>query len=503
MTAQNDKQIEKRISSILSTVDQRTNKPDKQFLDKLKEQSTAEFLAFSKDGNKQSEKTIPISKWRIIMKSRITKLAAAATIVVAVLTCIYYFVGSIDGTTKVYGIIHVPKVVRQAETIHIKGWRSRLKVPVLGEEQNRHHTEDWIDLKNGKYHTMGFGLVRNADTKTTRAIKLAHVFDGQYRMQINHSSKRVQFSKLSEFQRRLSVRKMVNRFLEEIFLSTDQLTGFVQCGSEQIDGVNFDVWERVSSASEDSEQKFKYLVSPASGSIRKFQYWEKSAETSGEWQLTSENEIELNLTPPEGVFTTVAPEGYRLNNTKESAFKNKLIALPIRHGSITGAINIIIALPNDSVIIGWHTNDVSHAELLRNLSPGDELPMEGWLEIVYGLRRANNPDNITYVTRHLACTEKDGILYEWDIYVPNTLIAAKGRSRECQITTRLQSEHGEETEEPITILTDVDLLIEQDEFDTFVRGAMAELSDDGKASEHVTYENVLQLAKEIRNSLNK
>jgi hypothetical protein len=426
-----------------------------------------------------------------------------ATVVVALLAYIHYFGGSIDGTTRVYGITHVPKIVSQAETIHIKSWISGLKIPALGEEQNGHHTEDWIDLKNGKHRTTGFALVRNAGTKTRKSTKLEHVFDGQYHMQINHSFERVQFSKLSEFQRRLSVRKMVNRFLEEIFLGAHELTGFVQCGSEQIDGVDFDIWERVSGASEDSEGKSKYWVSPASGRIRKFQYWKRSAETSGEWQLTSEKEIEINLTPPEGIFETVAPEGYRLNNTKESAFKNKLIALPIRHGGITGAINIIIALPNDSVIVGWHTNDVSHAGLLRSLSPGDELPGEGWLEIVYGLRRANNPDNITYVARHLACTEKDGVLYEWDIQVPNALIPAKARSRECQITTRLQSEHGQETEEPITILIDVDLLIEQDEFDTFVRGAMAELSDEGKAPEHVTYQNVLQLAEKIRNSFNK
>jgi len=504
MKAQNDKQEKKRMSLLLSAVDHGANEPDRQFLDKLKEQSTAEFLAFSTNSNKQSEKTIPISIWKIIMKSRITKLAAAATIVVAVLTCIYYFVGSIDGTTKVYGITHVPKVVRQAETIHIKGWISgSKKIRFFGGEQNRYHTEDWIDLKNGKYHTMGFGLASLADTKTIRTIRTGHVFDGQYSMQTNHSSKSVQFSKLSEFQRILAVRKVVDRFLEEIFLSTDELTGFVQCGSEQIDGVNFDVWERVSSASEDSEQKFKYWVSPASGSIRKFQYWKKSAETSGEWQLTSEKEIELNQAPPEGIFETVAPEGYRLNNTKESAFKKKLIARSFRHGSITGAINIIIALPNDSVIMGWHTNDVSHAELLRNLNPGNELPREGWLEIVYGLRRANNPENITYVARHLACTEKNGIYYEWDIYVPNIDIATKDRSRECQITTRLQSEHDEETEKPNTRFIEVDLIIEQDEFDTFVRGAMVELSDEGEAPEYVTYQNVLQLAKKIHNSLNK
>jgi hypothetical protein len=85
MTAQNDKQIDERISSMLSSVNRGIIKPDKQLLDTLREKSTTEFMAYSTDGNKQSEKTIPISKWRIIMKSPITKLAAAALIIAAVL----------------------------------------------------------------------------------------------------------------------------------------------------------------------------------------------------------------------------------------------------------------------------------------------------------------------------------------------------------------------------------------------------------------------------------
>jgi len=85
MTTQNDEHKDKRILSMLFSVDRVTNEPDKQFLDELKKQSTAEFLAYSTDSNKQSEKTIPISKWRTIMKSPITKLAAAAVIIAAVI----------------------------------------------------------------------------------------------------------------------------------------------------------------------------------------------------------------------------------------------------------------------------------------------------------------------------------------------------------------------------------------------------------------------------------
>ena len=39
----------------------------------------------------------------------------------------------------------------------------------------------------------------------------------------------------------------------------------------------------------------------------------------------------------------------------------------------------------------------------------------------------------------------------------------------------------------------------KEDFDTWVLGAMADLSSEGKAPEDVTYENVLQLARQIRN----
>ena len=103
MTAQNDQHKDKRMSLLLSAVDHGANGPDRQFLDKLKERSTAEFLVFSTNSNQQSEKTIPISKWRIIMKSKITKLAAAAVIIILILLSLHD--GSVDITSNVYAEI--------------------------------------------------------------------------------------------------------------------------------------------------------------------------------------------------------------------------------------------------------------------------------------------------------------------------------------------------------------------------------------------------------------
>jgi len=47
-----------------------------------------------------------------------------------------------------------------------------------------------------------------------------------------------------------------------------------------------------------------------------------------------------------------------------------------------------------------------------------------------------------------------------------------------------------------------DLIIEtKDEFNSWVLGAMAELSDDGIIPEHVTYDNVLNLVDELKTTL--
>jgi len=133
MTAQNDKHKDKRMSLLLSSVDQRTNEPDRQFLDKLKERSTAEFLAFSTDGNKQSEKTIPISIWKIIMKSRITKLAAAAVIIIIVVLSITVLDKSIPSA---YALEQTMKAYKGLRFVHIKDFRE-------GESEPQ---EFWVEL---------------------------------------------------------------------------------------------------------------------------------------------------------------------------------------------------------------------------------------------------------------------------------------------------------------------------------------------------------------------
>jgi len=74
-----------------------------------------------------SEKPISsVSIWRIIMKSRITRIAAAAAIIIAVFIIIHQFSGSIDGASVVWGQVaekigRIPAVVYRRTVIQPQG----------------------------------------------------------------------------------------------------------------------------------------------------------------------------------------------------------------------------------------------------------------------------------------------------------------------------------------------------------------------------------------------
>ena len=67
----------------------------------------------------QTAKTEP-NIWRIIMKSRITKLAAAAVIIIAVLIGINHFGGSVDIATPAYALEQTIQASHSVQYLHIR-----------------------------------------------------------------------------------------------------------------------------------------------------------------------------------------------------------------------------------------------------------------------------------------------------------------------------------------------------------------------------------------------
>ena len=118
MNFKDDKQKNKRLVQLLSVTEKNAVGPDKEFLDKLQEKSTAEFLATSANGTKKSQIKIPILICRIIMKSRITKIATATAIIVLGMIGLCYYTGLFHGTTAAFATSDVIAAMKQVQWTH-------------------------------------------------------------------------------------------------------------------------------------------------------------------------------------------------------------------------------------------------------------------------------------------------------------------------------------------------------------------------------------------------
>ena len=110
MNFEEDKQKDKRLSQLLSTADKNTAKPENEFMNKLREKTTAEFMASSAKKTKQSKITFPL--WRIIMKSRIIKYAVAAMIIIVAIIVLQQLGTPIDGASTAFA-----KVLKNADNM--------------------------------------------------------------------------------------------------------------------------------------------------------------------------------------------------------------------------------------------------------------------------------------------------------------------------------------------------------------------------------------------------
>ena len=115
----NENRKDERFSELLSTIEKRKVLPDKQFLAQLREKSAKEFETCSVE-SKEHLQTKTISIWRIIMRTKTTKFAAAAVIIIAALIGINSFLGT--GTSVVWGEViekteQIPTVIYEMTSV--------------------------------------------------------------------------------------------------------------------------------------------------------------------------------------------------------------------------------------------------------------------------------------------------------------------------------------------------------------------------------------------------
>ena len=460
--------------------------------------------AFEQSKVKKSAVAQP-SIWRIIMKSKITKLATAAVIIIAVMIVTDWFGKSIDIAKPAYGITDLPELIKNAKTIHIKGQAYFPKREQEDVEPVKLEFDYWFDIENGRYRLY---KPSGIDEVTSQPKYYTTVSDGQfimsdtYRRSLNGQTRKlISFTKLSPFQQRLQIHTLhpFSPFME----NPNQVYGFAKVGQEQIKNKIVDVWQGDVRAPEGTVpyKRLKIWLSPSTGEIVRLFLWINTEKDSVRWlPCMDADKIEYNVTPPTDCFKTDPPEGHELRDTKETAIERELGD----DGRLRFYVCIGFTLNDGSVVVGWHVNhkpEESQAHLFENLKPGGPLPKLP-AQIV-GLKPLPVEEDITCVGYHLAYTQKNGTFYEWGIYVPSRKMLKRDTFQNYKVIREYNGVEPRRFRGWPNLIGQELAINSEEEFETWVHGAMAELSDEGKAPEHVTYQNVLKLAEIIRNSFNK
>jgi hypothetical protein len=488
------KEIEEKLENLAQTI-----RPDETLIENV--MNRIDSISVVKPGETKKLKNNLLIR-RLIM-NRFTKFAAAAVIIIAVASSIIFLDKS---STPAYGITDVPELFRTVRTVHLKGWQyyPGHKTPD-GNDVPPVNMEEWFDLENGRWWSTTCSSSGRADATQISVGEL--ISDGQYRLRLNHTRKSAHFSKINKYEQMLAKHQSRDQMIERLFGDFSKLDEFVKVGREKIDGVDCDIWEceEIFSAT-GGGWRHKYWLSPGTGECKRYQVW-MCFTGKQKWELRYEYEkIERDVDIPEGLFAMVVPDGYEADNTKETAMLLELGSSNIggygddRCALSWGAV-LSFTMSDGSVIWGWNSIDRTpekpQEEFFEALEFGGLLPK---LPIEFDtLKPAGEPKDITYIGYHLTYTRKADRFTEWAVYVPDGTPPENVKEFGYHALYVFNLEHKPRLK--INLPVPYGLLIEtKEDFDKWVLGAMAELSDDGKAPESITYESVLQLAEQIRES---
>ena len=406
-------------------------------------------------------------------------------------------------TAPAYGLAKALELWQKAEIVHIKGWEF---LHTGDEKFQKFPCEFWVDRRNGCFrdmHPSGW----HGDYTTDEPTYSLTVSDGQYIMKTIFRGDRgtVEFTKLSPFQQRLQTRTIEP--FPAFMANPENVEGFARVGQERIKNRVADIWEgEITGAGKSIPyKKLRIWLLQSTGEIVRVFRWTNAEEDAIRWlPRVDADTIKYNVTPPADCFKTDPPEGYELRNTKETAIEKELCddGRVNRKVRFYGCIGF--TLNDGSVIFGWHANhapEESQAHFFENLKPGGALPKLP--AKIVGLKPWPVEEEITCVGRHLAWTQKRDKFYEWGIYVANRQMPERDTFQDYKVVREYDGIEPRRFRGAPNRVGQALTVGSEEEFDTWVRGAMAELSDEGNAPEHVTYQNALELAERIRSSLNE
>jgi len=429
--------------------------------------------------------------WRTIMINKITRFAAAAVIIVAVLLSITF----LDKTvTPAYGITDAKELFQTSNTIHMKG---RMYFPLTGlkKEQSSVEVEYWLDTENGRWNLTYPGY--SVSPEAVEIYVSDHISDGIHEMRLNHKDKTVIYKNLSSFQRRLFARKNIYTFLELICLN--DLFDYIKVGQEVINGADFDIWKGLREGNLGTQIKLKAWLSPTTGNFGRIETWVQQADGTMA-KLMEIDLVERNIDIPEEIFLTDAPADYVLKNTKDTAPWAEMETTT--SGSVNDLmlnIHIAFTLADGSVVVCWESTDKeqdSQDDLFSGLEFGGALPK---LPIEIDSLKSIGGDT-EYFGYHLAYTKKDDRYFEWSIYVPQNETQIRKDIMGYQAIHRYNSnEEKIASSIALEISQDIQINTEAD-FSTWVLGAFEELNDDRQVPDNINYKSVQDLSNILRES---
>lgn len=445
---------------------------------------------------------------RAARRVRIWKIAAAAAIVLVVLAWWHTF-----GTaSKVYALSDVPGIIRQARTVHVRTLT----------DDGTGRWEHWYDIEHAREYVYDEGVYQVAfDSPETRKRATQTVRDGQYGMKVDHVERTVRFERWLPGEQELHRLMMADFALKTVLPNVlRHLDRYTKIGKGKIDGQSYDIWRREWKEFTGIGRRYDIWVCPSTGEIGLTRQWAYYNEPERGWRLHSETgKIEINQKPPANIFATEPPEGYLLENTKATADLTSAGFRPHQTPEkykLTVPMSFVLA--DGSVLACWNVagepTDSDPNKPYRDLVWGGPVPDTSLT--LYGL--LSNPvlgteeryGSVSFwdedmpktfvdgVGRHLTCTHRAGRVYEWALYVPQEELPSPESKETALVAVKwhARSLRSSPTIFELDMLTS--LVVSPERLASYLADAFRELSDDTTVPSYMSYQNLLNLAKQTR-----
>ncbi len=392
----------------------------------------------------------------------------------------------------------------------------------FGTKPHTFTEETWLDMTNGRLCRQWRASQPKGDSAGES------IFDGEYWMLAdNQQGEKVVFLRLRPVQRELLRRYHQGELLKRMWVGDPkQNERFSRVGQEKLLGAPHDVWVGTAvRMARRSTAQVKAWLRADTGELSRL---ELRSELDGEVASETYEVIERNAPIPAERFAMKPPAGYTLVNTKETARNNKSGWAGFGHsgrGELF-AVHFAFTWTDGTVLLCWtskYDQPATHlgflgkiesaynrllapgqAKLLRGLKPGDPLPEHPSGDV---LVETITPDDkrIEYVGRHLTSTVDDGGFCAWSMHVPREKVPPRSQLPGYLITYWRDkvSEDGKEWRtlgRTGEIRSDIPIGSAQD-YSFFVVGAMREYETKQPGRKFPTYDEVLQLAAKVRESL--